>query len=664
MRTSVSTSWILPAAALSLFSMGAAPAEIASAEEPGGSGIEEAPITSADRDHWSFKPLVRPDVPEVPGTRWGRNPIDRFILAKLQKEGLQPQGEADRRTLLRRLSFDLTGLPPTLAEIEVFLADTRPAAYERLVDRLLASSAYGERWAQHWLDLARFAETDGFEHDKVRPTAWKYRDWVIDALNRDLPYDAFLRQQLAGDELYPGDPQARIATAFCLSGPDMPDINSQEQRRNILLNEMTATVGSVFLGLQIGCAQCRDHKYDPMSQADFYRLRAVFAPAVRLKKNASVSVLTEQPGNLEKSYLRIRGQWDRPGAEVQPAVPRIADRWDTSLPADDPQRATSGRRVALAQWLTRRDHPLTSRVIVNRLWQHHFGRGLCRSPSDVGVMGAWPLHEGLLDYLACELVAHGWSLKAMHRLMVTSAVYRQASRLDEEVSGKAGMAAWQAASSRDPDNELLWHFPRQRLEGEAIRDAMLAASRRLDREQHGPGVMPPLPAELLSTLLRGQWKTSPREHDHVRRSVYVFARRNLRYPIFDVFDRPDANASCPRRSRSTTAPQSLYLLNSKFAVESARSMAGFLWKDPRLDQQGRLDLLFERTLGRKPDAEEREQCHAFLDSQAALLAAADRPREQLALPIGGGGELPPARGAAWVDLCLAMFNLSEFIYID
>ena len=349
-----------------------------------------------------------------------RTAIDRFILDQLQDLELTPLPEADRTTLIRRIYFDVTGLPPTTDQVATFVADPAPDAYERLVDRVLGSHHYGERWAQHWLDLARFAETDGFEHDKTRSQAWRYRDWVIDAFNEDMPYDTFVHWQLAGDEIAPNTPAASTATTFCVAGPDMPDINSQDERRHHLLNEITSTVGAALMGLQIGCAQCHDHKYDPVSQADFYRLRAVFEPAVILKKNRSVNVL--QPAKrTAPSHLMIRGDWQRPGPEIDAGVPRIAN----PAGAVEPLANTAQPRSALARWLTQPDHPLTSRVIANRIWQHHFGNGLARSTSDFGLVGEEPSHPELLDWLATELMQHDWRLKHLHRLILTSATYRQ-----------------------------------------------------------------------------------------------------------------------------------------------------------------------------------------------------------------------------------------------
>jgi hypothetical protein len=597
-----------------------------------------------------------------------RNPIDLFILARLHEQGLAPLPPADPVVLIRRVTFDLVGLPPTPQEVDAFRWDASPDAYEELVDRLLGSHAYGERWAQHWLDLARFAESDGFELDQVRPSAWRYRDWVIQALNGDMPYDRFIQYQLAGDELFPEEGQPCVSTSFCLSGPDMPDINSQEERRHELLNEMTGTVGAVFLALQIGCAQCHDHKFDPISQGDFYRLRAVFEPAVHVEPKQSVSVLQEHPGPVRTSHLMIRGDWRRPGPIVFPAFPRIANPWDDAVGQGEASRVTSGRRAALARWLTRADHPLTTRVIVNRLWQYHFGQGLSTTPSDFGLMGDVPSHPELLDWLATELIRQGWSLKRMHRLIVTSETYRRASLpsvpgwSDERL--RVAKQQWDDAKRVDPDNRLLARFPRWRLEGEAIRDAMLAAADRLSARCGGPGVMPPLPEELISTLLKDQWNQSADAEAHCRRSVYVFVRRNLRYPIFEAFDRPDANQSCPRRSRSTTAPQSLLMLNSEMSLELARHLAGDVLGRAGPSPDDWIALAFRRTLSRDPTAQEIETAREFLHQQARRLDSEHRTSDRLALPLPLPTDVPPHLGAAMTDLCLGLFNTSEFVYVD
>ena len=690
--------------------------------------------------HWAFASPKRPAVPNVKEASWSRNPIDRFILARLEQRGLRPAPEADRATLLRRLSFDLTGLPPTVLEQQLFLSDPSPTAYDRLVERLLASPRYGERWGQHWLDLARFAETDGFEFDQARPDAWRYRDWVVDALNRDLPYDLFVRLQLAGDEVRPDDPWAFIATGFNRCYPDMVDLNDQRLRRQNALDDITETTGLVFLGLTIGCARCHDHKFDPIPQTDYYALQAFFAgarfrddyplasarkrhdyvearaawehevgrvrsalidleapwretlapgapaglndeaaaafakpaadrtdnevklvfdalksdrriapatwramldPATRSARQdllAQLERLTrEAPADLPNArgidepgpdapptFLLRRGDFTARGPELAPAFPGVLCAAEASpLPRAGPSTRSSGRRSALAEWLVRPDHPLTARVIVNRLWQHHLGRGLVATASDFGVMGDEPSHPELLDWLATELLGRGWSMKAMHRLILTSATYRQSSVADPAV-----LAA-------DPDNLLFSRQIRRRLDGEAIRDALLFVSGSLNPAMTGPSVFPELPSELSKLSSKGAaWPVSPRQADRRRRSLYVFVRRNLRYPFFEVFDRPDTNASCPRRPVTTIAPQALSLLNSSLAHDSARALADrAAERSPNPEEQA--DQAARFALGRTPDAAERQMMAAFL-----------------------------ARGGSIEDLCLALLNTNAFLYVD
>jgi hypothetical protein len=635
--------------------------------------INEAPITVADREHWSFRPLVGPAVPAVKNDQLPRNAIDHFVLARLEADGLTPLPEAGRTTLIRRVTFDLTGLPPSIDEVDTFLADTAPGAYERVVDRLLASVAYGERWAQHWLDLARFAETDGFEHDHVRPNAWRYRDWVIDALNADMPYD----------EIDPDKSTARIATGFLLCGPDMSDINLQQERRHSFLNDMTATVGSAFLGLQFGCAQCHDHKYDPISQADFYRLRAFFDAEFFFQKN-KIARMTDEP-SVADSHLMIRGDFRRPGPVLLAAFPRIANPDSKQVDAGALKPNATGRRTELANWITRPENPLTARVMVNRLWQHHFGKGLSSTSSDFGVVGDPPTHPELLDWLATEFVrapisyasssaagdattGGAWSLKRMHRLLVTSSTYRRASRfadadwIDQESSRAA--ALWKRCMTADPENALHWRKTRQRLEGESIRDAMLVASDTLSRRRGGSGIRPPLPKELLSTLLKNQWPVTPDRVDHDRRSIYLFVRRNLRYPLFDVFDRPDANLSCSRRNRSTIAPQALTQLNSEFSFSTAKNFAGHLLANAGDAPRQQLGLAYRRALGRTPTAEEQTVAAEFI-SNAKERMRGDRPDLlKLAVPDNLPESADRIHAAALTQFCLAMFNLNEFLYID
>lgn len=598
----------------------------------------EPPILATDREHWAFKPLARPSLPHVATTTarladWPRQPLDLFVLDRLLKAELEPAPEAERSTLIRRVSFDLTGLPPRPAEVDEFMNDTRLDAYERLVDRLLDSPRYGERWAQHWLDLARFAETDGFEHDKTRPEAWRFRDWVIDAFNADLPYNEFVQQQLAGDEL---SPDLRVATGFLVSGPDMPDLNVQDERRTVFLNDLTGTVSSALLGLQMGCAQCHDHKYDPLSQHDFYRLRAFFDRAFDFKRDVLMAPLGGNKFDVPTTFL-VRGDFRRPGPKLDPAFIRVANL-DDDRPRVSPNR--SNLRSELARWITRPDHPLTTRVLVNRLWQFHFGEGLSSTASDFGVMGDSPLHEDLLNWLATELPRRNWSLKEMQRLLVTSATYRQTSRLADNADA-ATRSNWQRATEKDSALRLLSRQRRQRLDGEAIRDAMLSAAEELSDRRHGPGVRPPLPPELVVTLLKNQWTISEDKADWNRRSIYLFQRRNLRYPLFEAFDRPDGNASCPRRNRSTIAPQALFLLNSELSFDLAKTFAMKLRTNGGSTPASRIDAAYQSALGRLPTERERHWGVDFLT--VADNASAD---------------------ARLTDFCLALFNLSEFIYVD
>jgi hypothetical protein len=701
----------------------------------------EPPASASSPQHWSFLPPQRPPVPRLENAGWVRNPVDAFILAALEKQQLRPRPEADPATLLRRLSFDLMGLPPTPLELDSFLADRSPTAYETVVDRLLASPGYGERWAQHWLDLARYADSDGFEFDQARPDAWRYRDWVVAALNRDLPYDQFVRHQLAGDEVAPNDSAAFIATGFNRCYPDMVDLNDQKLRRQNALNDITETTGLVFLGLTIGCARCHDHKFDPIKIGEFYQLQAFFTPArfrddypvapdadrrayqemtdaleraltplqaavIRLEQPLRALLAPGLPANLDDetaaafarldiertpddvhriyaalardrrvdplvwkyaldpaskllrdicvarlvalerggrpvfphargldetspsappTYVLNRGDLFSPGEVVEPRFPAVLCRDDEDCrPRLVAGPHSSGRRRALADWLARPEHPLTARVMVNRLWQHHFGSGLVKTSSDFGTMGSVPSHPELLDWLATELAARRWSLKAMHRLMVTSATYRQASRHEA------------ASPAANPDNALLWGQNRQRLDGESIRDALLAVSGQINLAMEGPPVFPELPSELTKLSNKGAtWPVSRDVRDRNRRSLYIFVRRNLRYPFFEAFDRPDTNASCPRRAVTTIAPQALSLLNSSIAAGAAQALAARLERHAGPDRKAQVRSAYRIVFGRMPDASESRMAEDFLS----------------------GGE-------SLVSYCRALLNTNEFVYID
>lgn len=714
---------------------------------------------------WAFRQPQAGSLPAVKNQDWVRNPIDAFVLKKLDKVGLKPSPEADRAALIRRVSFDLTGLPPTPAEVDAFVNDQVPDAYERVVNRLLESPRYGEHWAIYWLDLVRFAESEGFKADELRPTAWRYRDYVIRSLNQDKPYDRFIREQLAGDELYPDDSEAQVATGYLRHFPDESNAANLELRRQEILNDITDTTGQVFLGLTLGCARCHDHKFDPISQEDYYKIQAFFAAfkpvdvivadraerenyqkqmqdweaktaevrkqmaeveapylgkfmaqrksrflkeyqemydtpaekrtpyqeqiasmlAKQLGKDSTALVKTMKsedktkwqelskrmesmatskppeiplaPGFTDVSttapmtYLLKRGDWRHKGKEVSPGFISELDERSPNLTASRSETKTTGRRSALADWLTRSENPLTARVMVNRLWQHHFGRGIVGTPGDFGNQGDIPTHPELLDWLAGEFSKRGWSLKEMHRLMVSSATYRQSSQ-------------WNVNSATiDPENRLLWHMNRRRLQGETLRDAMLAASGQLNLKMGGPSVFPDLPAEFSSGKY-GAWPVTKDVTEHSRRSVYVFVKRNLRYPFFSVFDAPDRNETCSRRNCSTNAPQALLLLNGTVARDQARAFASRVLHEAGSQPDAIVARAYRVALGRTPDAEELVATRRFLSKEAGLLAARINTNNPPSLPTSTPPQTDPGLAAAVVDLCHALLNLNEFMYVD
>ena len=704
--------------------------------------------------------IRRPIPPDVVRTDWVRNPIDRFILAGLEAQELEPTPEADRVALIRRVTFDLTGLPPTPDEVEAFTTDPRPDAYERLVDRLLASPAFGQKWAQHWLDLAHYADSNGFELDADRPDAWRYRDWVVDALNGDLPFAEFTALQLAGDEWRPGDPVALIATGFCRCGPREvvggnidPDVRRQSE-----LTEVTGTVGSVFLGLTLACARCHDHKFDALSARDYYSVQAFFAAAefvdtpiaseperahhaqAQKELEARIAPLKAQMAALEApfrkelaeqkqraltpaesavlaipasertplqkkmaagaqkalsvtweevaeavshdpekhaererlkralleleqagppppaqamalltkgdeppaTFVLLRGDVKKKGDPVQPRPPAVLSAgWESSAGSAAAVRNPSpARKLALAQWITSPANPLVPRVIVNRLWQHHFGKGIVATPSDFGVRGEPPTHPELLDWLAAELLNSGGSLKSLHRLMVTSAAYRQAS-------GTVSPAMRAA---------------------DGVRDAQLRVSGLLFSRMGGPGVRPPIEKEIEDLIFTEAevvdlWPESPDPREHNRRSLYLYRKRNVRYPLFDAFDAPDTQSACPQRETSTHAVQPLVLLNSAFVIEQAQALAGRTMRESSGSDDARIHRLYRLVLSRPPRADELALARSFLDTQSVVIARRLAEGSNVAAPRGAPPGLDHARAAAWVDLCLAMLNRTEFLYV-
>jgi len=619
--------WILCLAALPL---------LVSAEQL---RVEEEPITDADRDHWSFCPLSRPALPDNADAPRVRNEIDQFIAARLEPLGLSFQPDAEPETILRRVTFDLTGLPPDPDRVLEFLEDPSDENYAAYVQSLLRSPAYGERWAQHWLDLVRFAESDGFEHDQTRPDAWRYRDWVIDALNLDMSYDRFVKLQLAGDELEPENENSKLATGFLLAGPDMPDINSQEERRHNVLNDITSTVGTTLLGLTMNCAQCHDHPYDPVSHADFYRLRAFFDNAVYPAGGKQLGHIVSEPNpRPPRHFVYNRGDYRDRGPEIAPWFLRIVNPEHEPVPSllETIQPHSSGRRMAFAEWLAREDNQLFLRSSVNRLWLHHFGKPLAGTPNDLGVRGKQPAMPELLDWLATELPRRQWSLKEMHKLMVTSTTYRQTSQ-------PVDLGKWAAANFADPENQFFSRMNRTRLSGEAIRDAMLDSCGMLNRKAGGPSVNLPLPAEVELTLLKKQRQVTEDVSEHHRRSIYVFSRRNLGYPMFDVFDRPDRLTSCAQRTQSTTPTQSLTVMNSPFSREMADAMAQTILETAGDVPSNWVDAAALHIYSRPASDDERSVARHWLQQR---LFEGDEPRAVLS------------------DYCLALYNTNAFFYVD
>jgi hypothetical protein len=594
---------------------------------------------------WSLRPrsqLAAPVFTAEQDRGWVRNRVDAFVLAALRKQGLGPAPQADRGTLIRRLTFDLTGLPPTPSEIQAFVEDTAPHAYERLVERLLASPHYGERWGRHWLDVVRFAESEGFEYDRLLPGMWRYRDYVIRSFNEDKPYDQFVREQLAGDELEPDNHDFLIAAGFHRLGPVRRNAGNQmiAFSRLEVITERTDAIGAVFLGLTVGCARCHDHRFDDIPQTDYYRLQAYLAAmdecdvpldgkaetkvtAAKGKTAVSTRVI-HTVRNFEDRRIPIhvlkRGDPDRKGQQVglRPLSLLVAEH-TPEMPA-----ATSKPRTALARWIASSAHPLTGRVMVNRVWQHHFGTGLVATANDFGVNGGLPSHPELLDDLANAFVENGWRLKPLHRLIVVSSTYRQASQATSAV-----------AAAKDPGNRLLWHFPRRRLAAEETRDAMLAAAGVLNLKQGGPGVMLPVEPDLPKLLYDPkQWTVTPGPGEHVRRSVYLVAKRNLRLPLTEVFDQPDMQTSCAVREQSTHALQALELLNGKTSNHLAELLAARLEREAGPEPAAQVELAYRLIAGRPPNARESEVSTQFLRTHA--------PRE----------------------FALAMFSLNAFLYVN
>jgi len=547
--------------------------------------------------HWAYQPIQRVEAPKVARKDRIRNAVDAFILASLEKEGRTLSADAPRATLLRRITLDLIGLPPSLKELDSFLGDTRADAYERVVDSLLKSPHFGERWGRHWLDLARYAESDGYENDRVRASAWIYRDWVVDAINRDMPFDQFTVAQLAGDLLPEATNEQKVATGLHRNTLwNSAASADKEEFRTRAIKDRTDTTATVWMGLTSGCAQCHSHKYDPLTQREYYQLYAFFNNTDEQELAVAAGKAPVIRENKRASFVHKRGNFLQKGAEVEPGTPVF-------LPPLAP-RGKHADRLDLARWLTAPHHPLTARVAVNHLWQHLFGQGLVATPENFGLKGDAPSHPQLLDWLATEFVRLKWSRKELLRTIVLSTTYRQSSTIDAKLA------------RADPDNRLLGRQNRFRVEAEIVRDLALSASGLLDRKIGGPSIVPPFPEGFLSSRFTSEALKMPTKERH-RRGIYVHVQRTLPHPSLAVFDGVDGNQSCPRRDRSATPLQALTLLNDPNFVECAVALANRV-RAERKEVDGRLNFLFRTCLSRLPSKAEHEVLKRLIDRQRAL----------------------------------------------
>ena len=726
--------------------------------------------------HWAYQPIKAPAQPNVNNKSWVRSPLDAFVLAPLEAKGLTPSPDADRAAFVRRATLDAWGVIPTPEDVASFVGDTSPNAYEKLADRLLESPKYGERQARRWLDLARYADSSGFTNDETRENLWRYRDYVINAFNHDKPYNQFVSEQLAGDEIAPGNPDALIATGFLRSYPD--DSNSRDlvQKKFQNTTDITDTVGEVFLAQTVGCARCHNHKFDNISMKEYYSLQSFFAnvhavdniPASKgplernyeaewnkweeatkeikakqkalldpvreagrkynyerfslatqaalnkplnqlnpderwvrhrydnnakdsdvaafLADNSDKSAKDYNPEYAEKSkqykeldkelkkfdklkpaagsttisavtelghtdapptHVRFSGVFDRPTDEVQPGfIAAINDE----KPAIEPLSFSSGRRAALAKWIASANNPLTARVYVNRVWDQYFGRGIVETVSDFGKAGKKPTNPELLDYLADNFIKQGWSIKKLHREILLSSVYRQASDHRDDVA------------KADPENKLLAVFPRQRLEAEEIRDSLLVASGKLEGNVGGPSVFPPVPSNLGAG---DKWKVSKDAQDQNRRSLYIFTRRSVPYPLLQTFDMASAQQVHSKRDVTTTPLQALALFNSDTVFEWSQALAGRVISEAGSDETAQLNRLYQILFSRFPNDAEKTALIAFLGSQEkTILEKAATGKFAVSIPTGlkDTKVLNPVRAAAFVDLVHTVANSNEFSY--
>lgn len=676
----------------------------------------ESLIKPEHRQHWAFQPVKQPAIPRVRNTEWARNPIDAFVLARLEEQGWKPAPAADLRAFLRRIYLDVIGIPPTPLEQQTFLNDSFPQAIDRLVQDLLSRPGYGERWGRHWLDLVRYAETNGYERDATKPHVWRYRDYVIGSFNDDKPFDRFILEQLAGDELPDATPETLIATGYYRLGPwDDEPADPQEDRFD-QLDDMVNTTSQVFLGMTLACARCHNHKFEPLTMLDYYRMAAIFNPLQRpqtgrddvdlpigspkqleqfshidrkiaglrrsLLWQASSTVglcmssarlfgsmmafanesenriqqirqLQGQAPKLPRGYfliepsvsapttnLLLRGKASRPGPIVPPGMPTVLVSHQPDFLS--PGERTSRRRLTLAKWIASVDNPLTARVIVNRVWQFHFGEGMVRTPSDFGVKGDPPTHPELLDWLADWFMREGWSLKKLHALILTSKTYRMSKQWNSDYGEK------------DPEDRLLWRFPYRRLEAEAIRDSILAVSGQLNPRMYGPSMYPQVPKQALEGHSDPDkiWKPSG-EKESSRRTTYAFIKRSMVVPMLEVLDLCDTTRTSAKRSVTTVAPQALTLLNGDFVNRQAQHFARRLEQEVGNDAEKQIERAYFLALCREPTQKEK----------TSMLDYLIREEKSLAKETSGDGSTN-VKQRALEQMCRVIFNLNEFVYPD
>lgn len=766
-----------PQAATAVQVAQAAPATAAPENKP---AAEANAGQSGKSKLWSYQPIKAPEQPNVNNKNWVKTPLDAFVLAPLEAKGLTPSPDTDRAAFIRRATLDAWGVIPTPEEVQAFVSDTAQDAYEKLADRLLASPKYGERQARRWLDLARYADSTGFQNDNTRPNMWRYRDYVINAFNQDKPYSRFIQEQLAGDELWPDNQEALIATGYMAHFPDNHNSRDLVQRKYQITTDITDTVGKVFLGQTVECARCHNHKFDKISQKDYFSLQSFFANVapvdnipvakkgeaerkyeaalakwedatkdIRAKQKAIIDTVRDaalkhhkeryltdsreaifkpksewnaqdrwvnhrlehvtderslaaylrdtaeskgvnnkdysqeivdkwteydklseelkkfndlkpKTGSTEisamtelghadapPSYVYFGGDHERPLEQVQPAFPEaITDE----KPDIKPTAFSSGRRTALANWIASANNPLTARVFVNRVWEQYFGRGIVETVSDFGKAGQKPTNPELLDHLADSFIKNGWSVKKLHRDILLSSTYRQSSAYREDVA------------KADPENKLLAVFPRKRLEAEQIRDSLLAASGKLEEQVGGPSVFPPVPPNLGAG---NQWEVSKDAKDHNRRSLYVFTRRSVPYPLLESFNMASAQEAHSKREVTTSPLQSLTLFNSDVVFGWSQALAGRVINEAGNDETAQLDRLYQILFSRKATDGEKDILQKFLSSHEKVVREKTADGKfAISIPTGlkGDKKVDPIHAAAFVDLVHTVANSNEFIY--